>query len=90
LPSNLRDNVIFAEPTTDGERATVADACVRKLDIKIPALLDTIDNATEGAYTGWPDRLYLIDKTGRVVFKTKPGPFGFKVPPLEQALRANL
>jgi len=32
----------------------------------------------EKAYTGWPDRLYLIDKEGRVAFKSAPGPFGFK------------
>jgi len=34
-------------------------------------------DSTERAYTGWPDRIYLIDRNGRVTFKTKPGPFGF-------------
>ena len=34
--------------------------CVRNLGIHIPALLDNIDDRTEKAYTGWPDRLYLI------------------------------
>jgi len=90
LSANLRDEVVFADPKTDGERATVAESCVRKLDIKIPALLDTIDNATERAYTGWPDRLYVIDKEGKVAYKSKPGPFGFKIPPMEEALRASL
>jgi hypothetical protein len=33
---------------------------------------------TEKAYTGWPDRLYVIDREGRIAHKGKAGPFGFK------------
>ena len=40
--------------------------------------LDGFDNATERNYTGWPDRLYVIDREGRVAYKARPGPFGFK------------
>ena len=36
---------------------------MRKLGIKFPALIDEISNPTEEAYTGWPDRLYLIEGT---------------------------
>ena len=78
MDSNVRQGIVFASPRDYGERAGVADACVRKLNIRIPALLDTFDNATERAYTGWPDRLYLIDRTGRVAFKSAAGPFGFE------------
>jgi type I thyroxine 5'-deiodinase len=38
-------------------------------------------------YTGWPDRLLLIDRDGRVVYKSRPGPFGFEPAQLETALR---
>ena len=85
--SNLKDNVLFANPKTDEERAFVAGACVRKLGIKFPAVIDGIDNRTEVAYTGWPDRLYLIDRDGKVVYKSKPGPFGFKPDQLEVAIK---
>jgi type I thyroxine 5'-deiodinase len=87
MKSNLKDNVLFANPKTDEERAFVAGACVRKLGIKFPAVIDGIDNRTEVAYTGWPDRLYLIDRDGKVVFKSKPGPFGFKPDQLEAAIK---
>ncbi len=90
LESNLKQNVLFADPTTREERAAVAEACVRNLRIEIPAVLDTPDNRTERAYTGWPDRLYLVGIDGRVKFKTQPGPFGFKPGLLEQALREEL
>jgi type I thyroxine 5'-deiodinase len=87
MKSNIKDNVLFANPKTDEERALVAGACVRKLGIKFPAVIDGIDNRTEVAYTGWPDRLYLIDRDGKVAFKSRPGPFGFKPDQLEAAIK---
>jgi type I thyroxine 5'-deiodinase len=64
----------------------VAGACVRKLGIQIPAVIDEFGNSTEQAYTGWPDRLYLINGKGRVAYKSKPGPFGFKSDELRAAI----
>ena len=88
LPTNIRDGVLFESPRTDGERNETASACVRKLGIRIPALRDSIANQTERAYTGWPDRLYLIARGGRVVFKSAPGPYGFEPGALAQALQS--
>ena len=88
--SNLKDKIVFASPRDAGERGQVAGTCVRKLGIKFPAVLDGFDNTTEKAYTGWPDRIYLIDRGNRVVYKSKPGPFGFKPAELKQALEQLL
>jgi len=86
MQSNLKDKVVFASPKDEEERALVAGACVRKLGIEIPAVIDEFGNSTEQAYTGWPDRLYLIDGHGRIVYKAKPGPFGFKADDLKAAI----
>jgi iodothyronine deiodinase-like protein len=86
MESNIRDQVVIASPKNEDERALVAGACVRKLGIKFPAVLDEFGNPTEQAYTGWPDRIYLIDSRGRIVFKSGPGPFGFKPDELHAAL----
>jgi type I thyroxine 5'-deiodinase len=86
MQSNVRDNVLFRSPRDEAERTAVAGACVRKLGIKFPALIDGFDNRVEAAYTGWPDRLYLIAPGGRVLFKSKPGPFGFHPRDLEAAI----
>jgi len=88
MPSNLHDGVLYRSPQSDAERNETASACVRKLGIRIPALRDRIANATERAYTGWPDRLYLIARGGRVLFKSAPGPFGFNPSGLENALKS--
>jgi peroxiredoxin len=87
MQSNLKDNIVFASPKNEEERAIVAGACVRKLGIKFPAVLDGFDNTAEKAYTGWPDRLYLIDQSGKVAYKSRPGPFGFEPDELKAALK---
>jgi len=90
MQSNVRDRVIFRNPRTDGERFEVADSCVRTLGIRFPALIDGMDNVVEKQYTGWPDRMYLIDTAGKVVYKSDPGPFGFNPAELQAALRRSL
>jgi hypothetical protein len=90
MESNLRDKVVFASPRNEDERSRVAGVCVRNLGIKFPAVLDEFENSTERAYTGWPDRLYLIDGNRRVAFKSRPGPFGFQPQELHAALRRLL
>jgi iodothyronine deiodinase-like protein len=86
MQSNIKDKVVFTSPKNLDERGEVAGSCVRKLGIKFPALLDEFGNTTERAYTGWPDRIYVIDTNGRVTYKSKPGPFGFKSDELARAL----
>ncbi len=87
MQSNVKDGVIFRNPTTNAERESVANSCVRKLHLAIPALIDSMENRVEQEYTGWPDRLYLIDKEGKIRLKTEPGPFGFDPKLLAAALR---
>jgi Iodothyronine deiodinase len=89
MESNIKQGVVFRSPRNEQERDELAGTCVRKLAIKFPAVVDGFNNDTEKAYTGWPDRIYLIDRTGRIVFKSKPGPFGFK-PELLQAQLSRL
>jgi type I thyroxine 5'-deiodinase len=51
---------------------------VSHLNIQLPALLDDLGNSAEAAYTGWPDRLYVIDSRGHIAYKSQAGPYGFK------------
>lgn len=52
----------------------------------MPVLVDEMDDRVGHAYSGMPDRLYLIDREGRVAYKGGRGPFGFKPGDLEQSL----
>ena len=90
MESNIKEKVVFASPKTEEDRAFIAGTCVRKLALELPAVLDEFGNSTEQAYTGWPDRIYLIDTQGRVAYKSKPGPFGFKPAEMEVVLKQIL
>lgn len=78
LDDNLDDDVLVASTKTLDERVEVAGVCMTKLGIELPAVVDGPDNAVERAYTGWPDRLYVIDRDGAIAHKSAAGPFGFK------------
>jgi type I thyroxine 5'-deiodinase len=88
MQSNVRDGIIFKNPSTDPERQEVAGACVRKLHIAIPALIDSLDNSVERTYTAWPDRLFVIGTDGVVRWKSEAGPFGFSAKGLAGALQS--
>jgi type I thyroxine 5'-deiodinase len=44
-------------------------------------------NPTELAYTGWPDRLYVIDRDGKIALKSDAGPYGFKPANVRETLQ---
>jgi type I thyroxine 5'-deiodinase len=90
LDVNVEDEVLVASTKTLDERVDVAGVCVRNLGIEFPALVDEADNRVERAYTGWPDRLYVVDTDGRIAYKSGAGPFGFKPAELEQTLERLL
>ena len=52
MSSNVRDGVLFESPRTDEERVNVAAMCVTRLSVKLPALLDGLDNRVERANCG--------------------------------------
>lgn len=75
---NIKAKIFLHSTRNLSERCDVAATCLTKLGIEFPAAVDDLANSAERAYTAWPDRLYVIDREGRVAYKSKPGPFGFK------------
>ena len=86
MESNDRVHVELAQPQTYDQRAEVAQTCRAHLDLNLPLLVDTIDDAVGAQYSGMPSRLYVIDRESRVAYKSGRGPFGFKPGEMEQAL----
>jgi hypothetical protein len=87
VDDNLKDDVLVASTATKDDRVQAAGMCIRNLGIDLPALIDEPDNRVERAYTGWPDRLYVIDRDGKIDYKSAAGPFGFKPAEVEAALK---
>jgi Iodothyronine deiodinase len=86
LPENRRSGVAVHEPTTEDGRQTVASTCAVNLRLRMPMVVDGLDNAVASAYGGWPDRLYLIGRDRRIAFQGGEGPFGFKPQELADAI----
>ena len=86
MTSNDRVGIIINQPRKRDERVAVAQRCCSSLEITMPVLVDEIDDRVGHAYSGMPDRLYVIDRDGRVAYKGGRGPFGFKSRELEQSL----
>src|SRR4051794_10288263 len=72
MQSNVRDGVLFRSPQDEAERATVAGACVRKLGIKFPALIDSFDTPAKPGSPGWPDGLSRIGGGGGFFTRASP------------------
>lgn len=90
MSSNDKVGVEVAQPTTLAERVSVAGQYCKRLKPSIPVVVDTVDDAAGHAYSGMPARLYVIDRHGKVTFKSGRGPFGFKPGEMEQALLMTL
>lgn len=86
MPANDKVGIALEQPRDQGERVRVAQQCCTALEMTMPLLVDAIDDRVGQAYSGMPDRLYLIDGAGRVAYQGGRGPFGFKPGELEQAL----
>ncbi len=90
MSSNDRAGVIFSQPLDRKERLDVAGKCCQALEITMPLLVDDVNDRVGHAYSGMPDRLYVIDRAGRVAYKGGRGPFGFKTGEMEQSLVMTL
>ena len=78
------------QPVSTEERRQVATKFLNDMKLKIPALLDSIDDKTSKDYASLPDRMYLVSKNGKIVFAGARGPRGFKPDELERAIKQEL
>ncbi len=78
VQANLDDDVIHDTPTTMDEREALAEVCMLKLALDMPMVVDDMQDTIDSAYNALPERLYLLDAEGKVVFKTVAGSHGFE------------
>ena len=72
------------------ERSELATACSTESLVNMPILIDQLSDDVSDAYVGLPDRLYLIDDSGRVAYRSEVGPEGFKPRRLQKAIDSYL
>jgi type I thyroxine 5'-deiodinase len=89
MDDNEKEDVCYRQPRSLGERVTIANDFVRRFKYPIPLVIDPMDDPAEKAYAGWPERFYIIDRAGVIVYKGEPGPFGFHPEEVEAWLAKN-
>lgn len=77
MDSNEKENVCYPQPRTLEQRVAIANDFVKRFHYDVPILVDDMENAANDLYSGWPERFYIVDESGKIAFKGKPGPFGF-------------
>ncbi|RMG11736.1 MAG: hypothetical protein D6731_15075 [Planctomycetota bacterium] len=65
------------DPRSFAERVGVASTCREALGLELPVLVDGLEDTVARDYGAWPDRLYVVDRGGRVAYRGGPGPRGF-------------
>ena len=86
MESNARVGIRIANHRTMDDRVAAASQCCGALHLQMPLVVDEINDKVGEAYSGFPDRMYLIDREGKVAYKGGRGPFGMQPAELEQSI----
>ena len=86
MESNEKEDVCNPQPRTLAQRVAIANDFAKRFHYDVPLAVDPMDNRANQIYAGWPERFYIVDEKGTIVFKGKPGPFGFHPEEVEQWL----
>lgn len=89
MDSNEKENVCYPQPKTLGQRVAIANDFVKRFGYRVPLAVDDINNRANTLYAGWPERFYIVDEHGVIVYKGKPGPFGYHPEEVETWLAAR-
>lgn len=82
--------MVYDDPTTIGERGVMAQVCSMELGLSLPTVVDDLQDTVNQRYRAWPERIYVIEKGGKVAYKGAMGPFGFKPKEAQAALEKLL
>ena len=77
MESNVGEDVLVANHVTIDDRFAAAREGVERLDLTLPVLVDQMDDAVSNAFAAWPERIYVVDRDGRIADVGGPGPFEF-------------
>jgi hypothetical protein len=77
MEANIDEGVLVAQHVTLEDRFAAAREGVERLGFTLPVVVDGMDDAVSEAFAAWPERLYVVDRSGRLAYVGGPGPFEF-------------
>ena len=77
MKSNVKEDVCYAQPKTLEQRIAIGNDFTKRYNYTVPFGIDDMSNAANDAYSAWPERLYVIDESGRIAYRGGMGPFDY-------------
>jgi hypothetical protein len=90
VAANRQQGILYRQPQTLDERLQIAGDFVDHFDFSLPVAVDGPDDLAEAAYAAWPERIYVVNESGEIVYKSEPGTDGFDLSELSGWLEASL
>jgi Iodothyronine deiodinase len=72
MQSNVDQNICYAQSHPLAQRVAIANDFIQRFHFPLP-LFDVADHA----YSAWPERIYVIDDSGKIVYRGGLGPFQY-------------
>lgn len=77
MKSNVAEDVCYVQPTTFAQRVAIANDFAKRFQYPIPIAIDPMSNTADRLYGGWPERIYIIDESGKIAYRGGLGPFNY-------------
>ena len=82
--------VKIATHKTIEDRKTAAKGCSAVSPLKVPVLLDDMNDTASKAYSALPERFFILGTEGKIVYSGKRGPHGIDLNALEATLKKQI
>ncbi len=77
ISSNEQAGIRLKQHSKFVQRLAAAQLCAQELELRIPTLVDSMDNLASEVFASWPERIYIIDKGGKVYYRGGYGPYDY-------------
>ena len=77
MRSNEKDGLCYPQPRNLAQRRAIACDFAERFAWPLPMVVDAMENPADILYGGWPERIYILDRHGIIIYKGHLGPSGF-------------
>jgi len=77
MKSNVDQSVCYPQPQTLAQRVAIANDFTSRFHFPIPIGVDSMSDLANRLYAGWPERIYIVDTSGKIVYRGGLGPFNY-------------
>jgi hypothetical protein len=77
MKSNVDQGVCYPQPTSLKQRLAIASDFAQRFKFPLPMGVDPMGDVADHLYSGWPERLYIVDESGKLVYCGGMGPFNY-------------